>query len=824
MIVHEWVRLVLGNWILFLPPMILLAAWLIARRLGWLPKGRALSESSPVGSRISHRAEAIVLLCVAGAIFVFAATNASTGGRLLILDQLSPAFARANVLAAVGAGLGVLIGASVALFYRTSTGVIVAAGVLCIYGLVLNGPVDILRPSSLPDTVRSDTPLTFTLSAPDAEGAELYVNGVRLGTLPYETTHGEFQQSVPVWNEPNELRRTQSWLHVLDRSHPRSGTASRIYPPWSEITVGRRTYYARVKLGDEWGYWQIHSGITSVGEGYRLRGEVVALPIMFPTREERIETLLDIARLNDYSPNAEWFEAMETYRSDGWFAVRQAMDKEPRMAEVLNRWAAWKYDLGATTDPKSVWRVFERIRAQADQRQYYMTSDIAGWAVERLAPRLDPDRLVRLAQKIVRSKWLYGSTHWQMNNRVQFGTSLNSEGLHTGVERAIHAWGGRGDEWLSPGDYAVAHAVWTLDEALDAEDDTQPNLVERELVPILVAWNYNNMQLLPIAAHVGGDAVERYLLRQNWGAEPDDLPWGQRIQTTGLGGVNGWLHLLAHLRSPAGRQFRRENPCPLMQMADRYTDPINSPFWERGLEFLFLDLDLGTQCLAMQYWPRFKERAAQRKHEALSLQYQYLVRMEPLSTVDMYVQCWREFSGDPMMFREGIDAFARSSIPYDKRQRIHVALKDAVQQGRMHAEPTSRRNEQDARRELLGYLDSRLVPITDVERAGDLISALRAGDSTYPPESVAVWLAHSEPSHPLVRMLAEANEPSLRLLAMGALREHPTPANRAILDKLLVDADEQVRSAAEGVAKELAALKETPVAQFADKRTGPVVP
>ena len=63
----------------------------------------------------------------------------------------------------------------------------------------------------------------------------------------------------------------------------------------------------------------------------------------------------------------------------------------------------------------------------------------------------------------------------------------------------------------------------------------------------------------------------------------------------------------------------------------------------------------------------------------------------------------------------------------------------------------------------------------------------------------------------------------LRLLAMGALRQHPTSANRAILDELLADADEQVRSVAEGVAKELAALKETPVAQFADRRTESVV-
>ena len=64
------------------------------------------------------------------------------------------------------------------------------------------------------------------------------------------------------------------------------------------------------------------------------------------------------------------------------------------------------------------------------------------------------------------------------------------------------------------------------------------------------------------------------------------------------------------------------------------------------------------------------------------------------------------------------------------------------------------------------------------------------------------------------------SEPSLRLLVMGALREHPTAANRAILQKLLHDDEGQVREAAEAVAAELTTLKETPMAQLADKETG----
>ncbi len=835
------------NWvarIVVLLPLVLLVAWLVARYLGWLPKGRVLSGVAPVGNRVSHRAEAVVLFCVAAAIFVFTATNTSTGGRLLILDRLHPGFAMVNVLAAAAAGLGVLIGALTALFYRTSTGVIVGAGALCIYGMVLNGPETILESLAPDDSAVRDVSLTFTLAVPDAEGAELYVNGVHLGTLPCEIGYDEFHQRVPFWeDEPNELKRgnMRSWLHVPAYWHPAGSRIFHDYPPWAEIAVPNHppkwnqspeslkavgkasTYYARVKLGDEWGYWQIHDGSGSVGGQYGRRTTVVPLGFLFPARQERIETLLDLARLNDYSPDEQWFETIETCRSDGWIAVRQVMDEEPRMSEVLDGWAAWKYDLDAATDSASAWEVFERIRAEANQRQYYMTSDIAGRAVELLAPRLNPDRLVRLTRNVIRSTRLYSWDGWQMNGRLQFGMSYSPRGLRAGADYITgYSAGGRGDERLSPGDYAVAHAVWMLDEALDARDDIQPNIVERELVPAFIARNYDNVTLLRIAARIGGPAIERYLLRQDWQADLEDLPWKERLRPAVGGEVNGWLYLLANLRSPVGRQFRQKNQHALLEMADRLTQHITAFSWERGLDFLFLDLDHGSTSLAMRYWPRFKEVTARETHYALSPQFEYLVRMEPLSTVEMYVQCWKEFRGDEPEFQQALRVFEKMPIPYSKRRAIYDGLVEYIRKDISNvtaAVPTR----QDRRDRLISYLTSSLVPITDEARAEDLLAELRAGSSKYTPENVAEWLANGAPMHPLVGMLADAGEPSLRLLVMGALREHPTPANRVILQKLLHDDNEQVRQAAQAVAAELAILKEMPVTELADKEMGPTV-
>ena len=170
--------------LLVLLSLALLPAWLAARYLGWLPKGRVLSGLAPAGNPITRRAEAIVLLCSATAIFIFTATNTSTGGRLLILDQLCPEFALTNILAAVTAGLGVLIGVLMALFWRTLPGVAFAAGVLCIYGIVLNSPGDMLESLAPRDSTVADASLPFVRSTPEVEGVELYVDGVPLGTLP----------------------------------------------------------------------------------------------------------------------------------------------------------------------------------------------------------------------------------------------------------------------------------------------------------------------------------------------------------------------------------------------------------------------------------------------------------------------------------------------------------------------------------------------------------------------------------------------------------------------------------------------------------------
>ncbi len=821
--------------------LIILVLLLLLRALGFLKipsRGGFLPKAARVGDRTSRIAEAIVLLCAAAAIFVFTATNTSTGGRLLILDQFRPGFAAANVVVAVVIAIGIAVGILIVLTWRTAVGVLIAAAVLCCYGVLLNGPEHLLESLAPKGSTIPDASLTFRLSSPDVDGAELWVNGVHLGTLPYETTFEDFYQKVPYWaEEPNELKNRSAMLFVPDHWNPHSSRASgSYYRLWAEITIPKepehwrvrksrrimdpnerrkiedadersRTFYARVKLGDEWGGFD-GSGSSSGGGGrYDRRRANVHFGFIFPQRTARIEKLLDKARLSDYHPDAEWFKAMLTYRADGWVTVRKAMDDEPEMSQVLDAWAVWQYELDKVTDSKSAWRAFEHICRQADQRQYYLTSDIAGRAVELLAPKLDPNRLIHRALKIIRSTQSFGWYAWQMNGRTQFGFSYRPEGFHPGASRISGAWIGGGGGRLSPSDYAVAHAVWMLDEMLDNQDDGQSNVIEHKLVPAFICWNFRSPRLLRVAAKIGGPDIERYLLRQRWRTKPEDLPYLEQVSIHGRE-LNGWLYLLANLRGPAGRRFRREKESRLFEMADVLVNDMRMR-WNDELAFLFDDIDRGSESLAVKYWPRFRRLTNKKKHDALSLQYHYLLRMEPATTVDMYVQCWKDYRADWSYFHEALDVFDKLVLRLDKREQIVTALIRLVEQDMSNVTHDS--DPQRERRNLLMRLKGKLLPLQGIQLrlAENIIAQLKANSSEYKAENVAAWL-ENEPTHPLITMLVDSNEPELRLLVMGALKEHPNPANRAILQRLLGDSDERVRKAAEEVAAELKALAEMP--------------
>jgi hypothetical protein len=73
------------------------------------------------------------------------------------------------------------------------------------------------------------------------------------------------------------------------------------------------------------------------------------------------------------------------------------------MMQVLDAWATWRYGLGDVHDDKSAWEAFERVCERADLYESYAASSVDGRAVELLIDRLDPERLVKQAERIIRA-------------------------------------------------------------------------------------------------------------------------------------------------------------------------------------------------------------------------------------------------------------------------------------------------------------------------------------------------------------------------------------------------------------------------------------
>jgi len=803
--------------------------WFLFRRAGVIRSDSAASNlpaSAPLGSKKSRWAETVLLFCVTGTIFVFIATSTSTGGRLLVLDRLNPAFASVNIIVAVCIGVCLLLCILICYFGQASVATIMVGLVLVIYATLLNGPGELLERMAGEKGGERKVTWTINIGGCDVKGAELWVNGVRLGTLPYTTTPEEFKAKVPYWpEEPAEMKNKEDdWIvpsyspwSSRGKDHNGSRWADFVMPGESSKYWGKhyrdskeeekaRTYYAQFKYAGEWGYSSGTSGGGSGGK-YIYHTNTFFKGVRFPEREKRLETLFDKARLADYSPGDGWFEALETFGEDAVIAIRLLVEIEPQMENILEQWAIRKYNLDQVADRASAWKAFENICTEADTRKFYSTADIAGKAVEMLIPMLDPETLSKRAIKIIRSSNNYGWYRWQLAGKQHFGFADRPEGLRTGAKRTMGEWRGGGRDKLPMHAYALAHAIWKMDEYLDAKDCVNENIIEQKVVPQFLAQNYNDINRIKLAIPIGSIELDKFLIRQNWRTDAENLPRNERLRLQGRE-INGWLYLLSKLKSPTGDEFRRTQSRLIMQMADSSMERSDMDAAEE-LGFLFVDLDKGKESMAYRYWPGFSKLSRKHKHYEIQMRYIYLIKMEPVSTVEMYVKALQEFHGG---YSDASTAFSKlKKLPEPKKEKVCLALKAALNEDTSNITGWSGSDKNGARDFLLRKLEWILSKQMLAEK---VLNDLHCEKPNATPETVGLWLANAEPSHPLIAILAEDENPSLRRSVLDAVKAHPTPENRTILQKLVADDNERVRSAAEETVSELKILTRMASAEF----------
>jgi hypothetical protein len=632
--------------------------WVALRRL--LLRGQARPEFNPANAPApdwtSRVAESVVLACAAAVVLVLLAATPCGNGMLANLDALRPALANVYIAAFAITAAVCVAGIITALLWRTWAGVVIVSLALLGYNTVLDGQGQFLIRMAPEGAALPVDHLIIRVDG-DVAGVDVWVNGVPLGKTPIVMTIEEFLAKVPKWEKPPE-----------GFGKPQAGPGPRQGPEWVRFRLPsyvarydgmaavwarpEEDYYAKAQLDSEWAVSTGSSGGGGGGGRYR-QVYNLSLGAAFPKRTERIEHLVADARERGSAVGPEWFESMEAFRPQGWTMLRNAADKDPKLMAVVDAWAARRYGLDKATTPDAAWEAFERILAEADQCRAYATNSLAGRAVELLVPRLDPDRLVRWAEGILRSGAVRGDrgySYGQAHGRGQFSTMADER----------YGKGGG----LAPSVCAVAHAVWRLSESLG---DRPPNLVQERIVPAMLREAPGDDLAIELAVRLGGPEIERFLLRHDWRRT---VEWPDASAHYVFGrSVNKWMYYLSQLPGPAGRRFRQENAAAIMDMADTL---IEVPSHLDNCGFLFLDLDMGKDSLAARYWPRFRAKAAAITNpEPLESCLKYLVRMGPAATTEMFVEVWRSTARGPG-FPFGINAL--DDLPPARRKEVAEAL------------------------------------------------------------------------------------------------------------------------------------------------------
>lgn len=796
------------------------------------------------GKRVAYCAEVIVMFCVMAVCIIFL-----DFGRFEVRDPhgyLLPEYARIILTIRVVTVISLLIGLCLGSIRRTSVGFCIGAAVLFAYFLGLAGAENWMeaKAASLPDEAQNR--LIFELSRPDDRDAELWVNGVKLGTLPVETSYDEFLASVPYWGKTSQPARrafdeTDPDTHLPEPTYtalssrmdyrrrwavfrlperlwrprrlPRTRQTSGQSPPALQQPKPKsQRYYAQIRIGQEWAFNDhgYHGGSGQLG--VFSKGTSVCFRMTCLERQKLAEQMLDRARLNNYQVEPAWFEVMETCRTDGWLALRGAMEKEPQFETAWDAWAVWKYELDKVQSPEAAWHTFRRIMSEAERNSSYLSANVQGRAVELLTPKLAPGDLVAAAlpQTKLLGRYL-GYYWWEMNDRVQFGVTDNGYGPYLGDDAYI-CRAGRGLEEARR--VAIAHALWALDGLYNTGKIVGPNLVRTKVIPSLLTWNHRNAPLLKVMGYFSTPLMHQFLLGQKWDLSAEEMSYEQNLPVPDMDyrEVNGWLYLLASLPDELGRKTRQTE-------AERILDMYDDIFWHpdmrilREHNLLFLDpMNEGSR-LAVQYWLRFRTHVVdERSHDPLDNLFAYLVKIEPHATIEMYVQAWQEFMDDldydfP---EEGLRCLVESDVPPQKRKKIYEALTQALE-----ADPTGVRGYRPrTHAALLNRLELAVKPWTEQERAQEIFEDLQAGKGKFNPDTIALWLEHTRPDHPLVSMLARSGRPDLRKMALPALRAHPTPRNQALLSSLLQDSDVEVRKSAHSVKEDLDRLAQMPLKEL----------
>jgi hypothetical protein len=664
------------------------------------------------------------------------------------------------------------------------------------------------------DRAKVATTLTFSNVGDSVRGAELFVNGVDLGPMPVQISKEELERRVPRWDKPPTGFDDKVFVPILR-------------PQWEscwEREMGWWFAYDQPPTSTEKFYYQArYAGEIGVAPGFGNHSgggsvDQTFVGFLFPQRDRRLQTLLNQARLSDYHVSADWFRALETFDEDGWLALRRDAVQEPGMDEVLTQWARWKYNLDDVHSAVDAWDALQRVCREADDNGVYLTPGVAGRAVEILARQVDPDQLVRACAKVIADTSSGGFVMWKIGQQVQFGTADAMDkmrfvgtdwyGNSSDEQGQFYGTSGNWGALQTPGKLVIAHALAEMWKAGIAHEK-----IQSEIGPDLLAWHYDSILILPLilAAEIGGPQVDAFLLAQPW---QRTVTFSDREMTVfgvypGGDDMNRWLYLLAQLNDLAGEAFRHEHATEILDMAGKQLQG-SMIVWDSQLDYLLQDHDL-----AWKFWPRFRDSFSKNStaENNIRLEYTYLQKMN--APASAYIDLWKTDRPGWQAADQAFGVLRFNSSP-ERAVPIASALLDYFQHDPHAMDQITDANE---RQYLINCLRKTINPdeqfMVDIRKYTAEQNPDRHSFAHQAAATAALWLSGPAGLTPIVKELADAPEPALRILSLGAIRSVSVASNRQLLNKLLSDPDPGVQREARSVDAELKALAAQSPSQFA---------
>ena len=549
-----------------------------------------------------------------------------------------------------------------------------------------------------------------------------------------------------------------------------------------------------------------------------------------PARRKAVKRMVDRLRLEDYHPSDAWFAVanrMIAEQPETWYYFVIHAATEPELGEFLDHWARRLYDVPEHPTAEQAWDLYERICKEAGDKEYYITAGPAGRVMDMLIPVLDEDRLIEQATRLAKENWnLPGAAQTYMGKWELFFPSIpmgmpRPLSYSSGDEKyGVGGWNDGESDAPCRFDFApLVHAMWRIDQLYDTGKRTRVggNPVERIVVPTFACYHIERPFFVANARGVGGPALYDYFLRRLRSQDQ-----GQNLRLSDLP-----LQVLAWYPAPEGRDFRHNYADRLLETAKKmargeHGEDISSVFNQTQCFFLPQTPD---KALAREFWPAFRDmgltHAGTKRYRTHQLDYlmRYLVRMEPLSRVEDYVECWRKthpISGDYGGSGASQLRFL-ADIPTAKRRKILNALRPVLLDRTYTKEelPQGHPSVEHYRESLERGLQHVWVQPDDHDAVRVYMQHAETPQG-YTPLQKLCW---ERPEHPVVARIANRTPVDkygpLFIQVASAIRRCPTPQNRKALQRFLTSPNREVRKLAREIDTEFENIRATPLEELA---------